>query len=633
MPIDNRNINNEDSVYIDDTANYNREAKPVPAPGREIGIDTKQAIFDNIVNAGISGQVDMSQIDAFTKISASRDEVYGLLDTMCQDSIISSVIETYAEDATECNDQGQIVWCESSDANVQSYVSFLLDTMNVDKHIYRWVHSLCKYGDVYLRLYRESDVEDDDLFSSNNSKKVRGRKKLHEDVKIKYYGQNDHYINYLEMYHNPAEIFELTKFGKTYAYIKAPVGQSKSSMNAKALGSIASLPSYNFNKGDIDLHGPTDFVHASLEDNSSRTPEIVTILKSETDSNKNPNSYTVKRGQSLLYNTFSSWRELQLLENSVLLNRLTKSSIVRIVGVEVGDMPKENIAQHLLGIKGMIEQKTALRAGGGMSEYTNPGPIENNIYVPTHDGKGNITAQTIGGDVDVKSLADLSYYQDKLFGSMRVPKQFFGVTDEGGGFSGGQSLSIISSRYGKMVKRIQNTIIQALTDAINLLLLDRGLTTYVNNFTIRMQAPTTQEEVDRRENLSSKVGLTRDVMDMLSEIQTPETKLKILKSLLSNTISNTEVTNLIQEEIDKLENPEETPPEETSTNEEDTFSDFDTSDSTGDDFSLDSFEATDIMSSPDTESTEVVSPISDEGEDNYLPTPDELGQDMTKFEG
>ena len=122
-------------------------------------------------------------------------------------------------------------------------------------------------------------------------------------------------------------------------------------------------------------------------------------------------------------------------------------------------------------------------------------------------------------------------------------------------------------------------------------------------------------------------------MDMLSEIQTPETKLKILKSLLSNTISNTEVTNLIQEEIDKLENPEETPPEETSTNEEDTFSDFDTSDSTGDDFSLDSFEATDIMSSPDTESTEVVSPISDEGEDNYLPTPDELGQDMTKFEG
>jgi hypothetical protein len=52
-----------------------------------------------------------------------------------------------------------------------------------------------------------------------------------------------------------------------------------------------------------------------------------------------------------------------------------------------------------------------------MTEYTNPGPIENNIYVPTHEGIGAITTSQIGGDVDVKSLADLSYYQDKLFGS------------------------------------------------------------------------------------------------------------------------------------------------------------------------------------------------------------------------
>ena len=57
-----------------------------------------------------------------------------------------------------------------------------------------------------------------------------------------------------------------------------------------------------------------------------------------------------------------------------------------------------------------MEQKSALKADGGMSEYTNPGPQDNTIYVPTHDGIGALTADTIGGDVDVKSLADLSYY-------------------------------------------------------------------------------------------------------------------------------------------------------------------------------------------------------------------------------
>jgi hypothetical protein len=66
-------------------------------------------------------------------------------------------------------------------------------------------------------------------------------------------------------------------------------------------------------------------------------------------------TYTVKRGQSLLYNVYKTWRELTLLENSLLLNRVTKSSIIRIIGVEVGDMPKESVGPHLMGIKNMIE--------------------------------------------------------------------------------------------------------------------------------------------------------------------------------------------------------------------------------------------------------------------------------------
>ena len=154
---------------------------------------------------------------------------------------------------------------------------------------------------------------------------------------------------------------------------------------------------------------------------------------------------------------------MMLLENTLLLNRLTKSSIVRIIGVEVGDMPKENIGKHLMGIKQLVEQKSAINEGTSMEEYTNPGPMENNIYVPTYNGIGSISTQQVGGDVDVKGLADIDYFQNKLFGALRTPKQFLGVTDDNTGFNGGTSLSIISSRYAKMVKRIQSTMIQLLT--------------------------------------------------------------------------------------------------------------------------------------------------------------------------
>ena len=64
-----------------------------------------------------------------------------------------------------------------------------------------------------------------------------------------------------------------------------------------------------------------------------------------------------------------------------------------------------------------------------MSEYTDPGPMENNVYVPTHNGIGAISTQQVGGDVDVKSLADLDYFKNKYFGALRVPKQYFGETD------------------------------------------------------------------------------------------------------------------------------------------------------------------------------------------------------------
>jgi hypothetical protein len=99
---------------------------------------------------------------------------------------------------------------------------------------------------------------------------------------------------------------------------------------------------------------------------------------------------------------------------------------------------------------------------------------------------GTITTSEIGGNPDVKNIVDIEYYLNQLYGGLRVPKQYFGQTDDAAGFSGGQSLSIISSRYAKMIKRIQNTLIQMLYDLVNLFLVDRNLTSYINKFTLKM---------------------------------------------------------------------------------------------------------------------------------------------------
>ena len=614
----------EQSAFVNAENQYGKKIKSAPRQQQEIGVDLNNEFFNNIINAGLNSKLDISEINSFMQASQNRNLIYDLLDTMCEDPTIAAVLETYAEDATEYNDKGQIVWCESSDTEVANYVSYLLDTMNIDKNIYKWVHSLCKYGDLYLRLYRESDYKDDPLFKVQDDVKDNPsiyaekdeKKKLNEDIKVVAYSKNDNYVHYIEMCPNPAEMFELTKFGKTHGYIKA-----ESMTKAKTDNIQIPIYQYKFNQKDIEIYDAKTFVHGCLEDNSSRIPEEVDIYLDEnklnTDSSSTTNySYTVKRGQSLLYNVFKIWRELMLLENSLLLNRLTKSSVTRVIGVEVGDMPKEQVGPHLQGIKNLIEQKSALNVGKSLTEYTNPGPMENNIYVPTHNGIGALSTQQVGGDVDVKSLADVDYFKDKFWGAMRVPKQFFGDTDDSAGFSGGESLSLISSRYAKMIKRIQNTVIQTITDVVNLMLIDKNFGNYIGRFSIRMQPPATAEERDRRENLSNKIGVVSDIMNLLSDVENTTSKLKILKSLLSNVLTDSEVTDILQEEIDNLEQDGGIEPTNDS-------NDIDTENI---DFNIGGFDREEPNRTSNKEEPNEEETKEPEGE---LPSPEELGIDMT----
>lgn len=626
-------MENQKTAFINDENVYNSPIKNMPKPEKNIGIDTQEVLFDNIANAGLSSQLDISALESFTQVSQSRDTIYSMLDTMSQDSIVSAVLETYAEDATEYNDNGRIVWAESNDNEVLKYITYLLDTIGADKHIYKWVYSLCKYGDLYLKLFRASESEDllfrgkEDVEDDNS---LQESKTLNEDINIKAYSKNDNYTHYVEMVPNPAEMFELTKFGKTYGYIKAPTRTP-----AQTQDNLQNIYfKYKFNKSDVDVYNATEFVHACLEDNSSRVPEEVNIFLNK-DNDESHLSYSVRRGQSLLYTVFKIWRELNLLESSVLLNRITKSSIVRVINVEVGDMPKENVGPHLAGIKQLIEQKSALNEGNGLNEYTNPGPVENNVYVPTRGGQGALSTQQIGGDVDVKSLADLDYFKNKFFGALRVPKQYFGDTDDGAGFNGGTSLSIISSRYAKMVKRIQNTVLQALTDAINLMLLDKGLDKYINKFELRMLPPTTQEEIDRRESLSSKIQIATDIMNTLSDIDDPVAKLKILKSLLTTVVNDNDVMQTLGEYIEKLEketNVEETEEPVEDISSEDSGFDMDGGSSSGSDFGDDIGGGLQDDLFGDMSDTEDVSNETDSessGDETILPSPADLELDLT----
>ena len=402
----------EELLESNDKSLAGTKIKAVPKDPVETGIDTENNLTKSIISAAKQSLVDTSALDNFLNVSQSREQIYELIDTMSQDSTISAIIETYVEDICETNDRGEIIWCESTDPNIVAYINYLIDSLNINKNIQNWVNKLVKYGDCYLKLYRKSDYKQDlifgdfdDLLKDEEESKQQlnesvfnpdEKDTLTEDVYISYHTKDDHYVHYVESEPNPAEMFELTKFGKTVGYIKAPTTVLNVNPN-DASNQFNNW--YKAKRDDVTIYQATDYVHICMDDNSSRTPEEVEIFLTDEDyeTETNASTYKVKRGQSLLYNSFRVWRLLSLLENAVALNRINRSSLLRIIEVECGDMSPQGIQETLNSMKQMVEQKTSIKQNGSMQEYINPGPVENTIYVATNKENGKI-------NLDIKLL-------------------------------------------------------------------------------------------------------------------------------------------------------------------------------------------------------------------------------------
>lgn len=292
-----------------------------------LDIDTTKSLPDNIIEAGLSHQLDIAALEHFTSISNARDQVYQLIDTMAQDSSVSAILRTYTEDVCEPADNGHIIWCEADDPKISKFINYILNIMNADKNMYSWTYSLLKYGDVYLRLYRESDYRDDLFKSDNVDNAYSARNVLNENldeaVRLNLHSGSDPYSYYVEAVDDPGTIFELNKFGKTYGYIEVPNSETNTSA-ITTYSEMATSGVYNFRmkSTDVNVYQADDFVHACLEDNYTRFPETVELFLG--DEGGKSQSYRVRRGKSLLYDSYKIWREKSLLENAALLNRITR---------------------------------------------------------------------------------------------------------------------------------------------------------------------------------------------------------------------------------------------------------------------------------------------------------------------
>ncbi len=480
--------------------------------------------------------LNMNEINKFRLLKTDRSERYQSFDLMAQDSRIASILNMYADDCTQYNQSGKVIWAESSDPNCADFANRIIDNLQLNKYARTHIYSLCKYGDCYLQLFYDDEINNPD---ENNFGYKRGRgASLEERV---------------EMVRNPASLFDLKKHGKTAYYV------SVKSTDEKYDNVSQKLMQYHYYEKEGDMVLPPDkYIHISINDAYTRFPNKYILTNTQTGEEE---SYLVDEGSSILANVFKVWSELNLLEDSVLLNRLSKSAIIRLIQIEVGNTDDNDVQEILKTLRDKISRTRYFDKGSGdYKNQVNPGPLENIIYHATHKGNGTISHSTIGGDVDVKALADLDHFLEKLAQGLNTPLAYVKQTnDDGGGLSAGTSLTKFDARYGRTLKRIQNAYIYGIVDLINVFAYKRGVTEYMNNFTIKMVSPSAVEDNERDEKLKNHTDMIRDLMDILNNLEDAyevQTKKEILNYMIQTLLQDNGLNEILAKDMeDEKNNP------------------------------------------------------------------------------
>ena len=538
---------NKVSIFSKLKENINRiRTVPRPSPEDTMKFTNKDNSFINFLDDRLENTsiFNLNDLMEFRKLSDSRESLYKTFDEMMQDSQISTVIEIYADEACQYNEDGKIIWGESEDPEVASFVNRLLDKLRIEENIWDYVYQLVYLGDVYLETF--------DTLSYKPHK---------NDLLTEPYKNNNNLIlqnrpdglqkqEYIEQVANPANIYDITYRGKTEGFIKVP----DEYLNE---GIINYLRRVNSDQDKLYILEPTRYVHICLKDNKVRYPE--TLILDTTDGNGNPSELQlrIKKGRSILEDVYKAYQDYNLMKDSLLLNRVNRSSRIRILQVEVGDLPKNEKALMLKRLKDKIEQKNVMdKTTGKYQSMSAPGPVDNIIYTTMTNGKGSVTMNDLGENLNITGTADMDYFEDAFYGKLRVPKALIGANMEGTGLSNGGSLSAQDAIFARAIKRIQTAVCDGIETLVNIFIINKigksntaQLNKYINKFKIKMTPPSTTLDKDRDESFKNRVDSIKQFMDLLGDdLVSAKTRKEILKKFTIEMLNKQDIGNLIEED-------------------------------------------------------------------------------------
>ena len=405
----------------------------------------------------------------------NRIERYNQYENMDMDSEINACLDIIAEFSTQLNEQnGTPFEIKYSDTPTDHEIDIIRKQLQqwvklnkLDQRIFKLFRNTIKYGDqIFVR-----DPETFEMMWVDMSKVARVIVNESEGKRPEQYVIRDINPNFQNM----------TVAAKTTTdYMTNPV-----------TGTIAGSSNYTMpNGGTGGGVGNSRFMQAMNEVCLDAKHVVHMSLNEGLD-------VFWPFGKSILENIYKVFKQKELLEDSILIYRVSRAPERRIFKIDVGNMPSHLAMQFVERIKNEMHQRRIPTVTGGgqnmMDASYNPLSINEDYFFPqTADGRGS-SVDTLPGGQNLGEIDDLKYFNNKMARGLRVPSSYLptGPDDSGKTFDDGKvgTALIQEYRFNQYCERLQALICQKLDDEFKMFMKWRGFNIDSSLFNIKFNAP------------------------------------------------------------------------------------------------------------------------------------------------
>ena len=202
-------------------------------------------------------------------------------------------------------------------------------------------------------------------------------------------------------------------------------------------------------------------------------------------------------GRSVLEQIYKVFKQKELLEDSILIYRVSRAPERRIFKIDVGNMPSHLAMAFVERVKNEMHQRRIPTVTGGgtniMDASYNPLSINEDYFFPQGaDGRGS-SVETLPGGQNLGEIDDLKYFNNKMARGLRVPSSYLptGPDDSSTQVNDGRvgTALIQEFRFNQYCERLQSLIIQKLDDEFKMFLKWRGFNIDSSLFALRFNEP------------------------------------------------------------------------------------------------------------------------------------------------